>query len=698
MTGPSLVKPQLLDDIVYVVGGGNVYALNSSMEDLQEIWYQTIGGSTLTDPILYAGMLYIASSKMVYVFHQENGKIEWEKSVGSLIKSIDLRKGIRREADKFSILVETIDQNVFVLDSVDGTLEIFPENDLLNRYGYKQFIIVVDELLQYKENPQNERNTTVQFMLEDKMVYFDTNLLFQGDNSLTKIMGMRDVLDFLEINLPTPEITPKLNVPIDEDQFDWEVDGDFSRGMFSVQQTPKQAKKSDIGGILTYSLVFGGILILLLFVLVATWRTRVHGLRLYRSTNYTTRGNNTTTPSYQVQLTKPSTSKFVFRTISQVAGVGGKHMTAKDLPIISKYTKTAKNVDLDIDFYKELDIRMEIGSGGFGIVLGGIYTPQNKNVQYEVAIKQLHNNFLGKTREQVQKEFDKEIILHAMLSHPNIVKCYGSTQIPRAIVMEYCHAGSLQDYIYTFRQGYPLPLQEVLDIGLQIADGLAYLHPHIMHLDLKPQNILFDANLVVKLADFGLSKWKDDSLHHTRTITGTVNYMAPEQFSEFAGISERSDIWSLGMVMWECITGSKPYEKREFAQQYTAVVIKKQRPPMPQKCPSQIAKLISQCWQHEHYRRPSAVDIVHRIKLLKDQYSREELDRISTQIRTELGFGQTVTFAQTDRPMTQPLHTLRYQQESMSQVESEGVGMIAESRIGLLKAFSQWLHPNKGSQ
>eukprot|EP01023_Acetabularia_acetabulum_P015501 TRINITY_DN1752_c0_g1_i4.p1 TRINITY_DN1752_c0_g1~~TRINITY_DN1752_c0_g1_i4.p1 ORF type:complete len:1279 (-),score=157.50 TRINITY_DN1752_c0_g1_i4:253-4089(-) len=692
-SGAALVKPLLQNDILYVQAGGNVYALNCSNGMLDEIWHQTIGGTTQTDAILGQDMLYVVSSEVVYAFHQLTGQIEWEKNVGSLIKSKSLIQGLINKEDS-SLMVETIDQTVYILDTQDGTMSIMPENDLLRRFGFPQFSQIVTQLLinKHNKNKTEQNSNYVELILEDEMVFVELEMLKNTASPLMEIRGLEDVLTFLGIDtklVQVQSITSFHKPPLDEDDVSEAIVIPFVEAIIvpsniTLPVSSKNKKKSGVGGVMIYIIVCGGVFVIVSVAVYATWRSRVSGSRLYRN-------NNSTTSSLQQQLALPSVrfgsqtiASSIMRTISQTTA-GNKCVTASDMPVLSKFTQTPKNVDLDIDFYRELDIRMEIGSGGFGSVMGGIYSPKNQNVQYEVAVKQLHNSFIGKTKDQVENEFNKEIALHAMLRHPNIVKCFGATQKPRSIVMEYCHAGSLQEYLYTFRRGYPLPLQEVLDIGLQIADGLAYLHPHIVHLDLKPQNILFDANLTVKLADFGLSKWKDESVHHTRSITGTVNYMAPEQFSEFAGISERADVWSLAMVLWECIAGDKPYEKREFAQQYTAIVIKQQRPKIPENCPAPITKLLSACWQHEYQQRPSAVEIVHRIKQIKQNFTRKELDDFSTKIRDELMFGQDLNFA--TRPMTQPLHTMKSlsQQNQLEQISVQGTG---DSNIGLLRGLS----------
>eukprot|EP01025_Chloroclados_australasicus_P033670 TRINITY_DN3439_c3_g1_i2.p1 TRINITY_DN3439_c3_g1~~TRINITY_DN3439_c3_g1_i2.p1 ORF type:complete len:1321 (-),score=143.42 TRINITY_DN3439_c3_g1_i2:288-3869(-) len=681
MTGLSRVKPILSGDTMFVAGGGNVYALNTSDGVLSEIWYQTIGGTTLTDIVLGEEMLFVVSSEMVYAFRQKNGEIVWEQNVGDLIIDMAIITGLNGRSHR-SLMVQTITYNAYVLDIKDGTISFVPDNQIISRFGFAQFYEVVRKLL-YRKYVENlaEKDNTLTFILEDEMVFMDLRMLELSDSPMMELQGMEDVLAFLGIDQMLVEVQSiRLpTVPTSE--------GQPMLGYFPTSQPKKlenrselaeeepAKKKSGYTNVLIYSLVCGIITVLVLAALAVTWRTRMQVL------NFCGGNKENTAISIQQELAGPSA-----RSGSMHDSV--KWVTASDMPVISKGTQAPKNVDLSIDFYRELDIRMEIGSGGFGNVMGGLYTPNNQNVQYEVAIKQLHSGFLGKTKEQVEKEFIKEIGLHAMLRHPNIVKCFGASQRPRAIVMEYCHAGSLQDYLYTFRNGYPLPLQEVLDIGLQIADGLAYLHPHIVHLDLKPQNILFDANLTLKLADFGLAKWKDESIHHTRSITGTVNYMAPEQFSEFAGISERADIWSLAMVLWECMCGQKPYEKREFAQQYTAIVIKRQRPKLPISCPTPISKLLSQCWLHEHYRRPSAVDIVQRIKQLQQEFTREQLENHSMKIREELGFNSEINFAA--RPMTQPLHTMKSLQFSSADEANMHTASkkSQESSSGFLKGVS----------
>ncbi len=159
-----------------------------------------------------------------------------------------------------------------------------------------------------------------------------------------------------------------------------------------------------------------------------------------------------------------------------------------------------------------------------------------------------------------------------------------------------------------------------MKLASEIASALAYLHPSIVHRDLKPQNILMDASGVAKVADFGIAKTKQSTYLNTTKGNGTPAYTAPETFGSGDKISEKADVYSLGMIMWECWTGEVPWKEVQIPFQVVMLVgVEKRRPEIPADCPKQLASLIQRCWDDDPRRRPSCAEVEKKTKLLLEQ-------------------------------------------------------------------------------
>jgi serine/threonine protein kinase/Tfp pilus assembly protein PilF len=202
-----------------------------------------------------------------------------------------------------------------------------------------------------------------------------------------------------------------------------------------------------------------------------------------------------------------------------------------------------------ISHYKILS---KLGEGG----MGEVYLAEDLKLERRVAIKFLPK-YLTKGKENVER-FEREAKATAALNHPNIVTIYEiaeeSTQT--FIVMEYIDGQPLRTKI---NNGFS-DLAEILDITNQICDGLSEAHKaDIVHRDIKPENILIDKNGRVKILDFGLAKLKGVSkLTKESSTLGTIHYMSPEQI-QGQEVDHRSDIWSLGVVLYEMLTGIVPF-------------------------------------------------------------------------------------------------------------------------------------------
>ena len=208
-----------------------------------------------------------------------------------------------------------------------------------------------------------------------------------------------------------------------------------------------------------------------------------------------------------------------------------------------------------ISHYK---ITEKLGEGG----MGEVYLADDTKLERQVAIKFLPEH-LTKDKENVER-FEREAKAAAALNHPNIVTIHEIAEEgdQTFIVMEYVEGDSLRTKI----DEKNLIVEEVLNITKQICEGLSEAHKaDIVHRDIKPENILIDNRGRIKILDFGLAKLKGVSKLTKETSTlGTIHYMSPEQL-QGKEIDNRSDIWSLGVVFYELLTGEVPF-KGEYEQ------------------------------------------------------------------------------------------------------------------------------------
>ncbi|XVE83575.1 hypothetical protein DITRI_Ditri16bG0098000 [Diplodiscus trichospermus] len=212
---------------------------------------------------------------------------------------------------------------------------------------------------------------------------------------------------------------------------------------------------------------------------------------------------------------------------------------------------------------------VKLGEGGFGAVLYGSLPNSAK-----IAVKRLDGT------GHVMKSFVAEVETLASVHHINLVTLIGfcAEKSHRLLVYEYLHNGSLDRWIFSKNPQCTLGWELRKKIINDVANGLAYLHhgcdQKILHLNIKPQNILLDENFNARLADFGLSKLIDRGQNHVlTTMRGTPGYMAPEWSS--ATITEKVDVYSFGIVVWEILCGrrnvdrSQPEEEMHLLRLFT---------------------------------------------------------------------------------------------------------------------------------
>jgi serine/threonine protein kinase len=200
------------------------------------------------------------------------------------------------------------------------------------------------------------------------------------------------------------------------------------------------------------------------------------------------------------------------------------------------------------------EIIKSIGEGG----MANVYLAKDTILEREVAVKILRGDLAFD--EKFVRRFQREALSASSLSHPNIVEMYdvGEDDGKYYIVMEFIEGKTLKQLIK--KRGF-LTVPEVVDIMLQLTDGLAHAHDsYIIHRDIKPQNILILDNGLVKITDFGIAMALNSSeLTQTNSVMGSVHYLPPEQASG-RGSTIKSDIYSLGIIMYELLTGKLPFK------------------------------------------------------------------------------------------------------------------------------------------
>src|SRR5215210_6853276 len=194
--------------------------------------------------------------------------------------------------------------------------------------------------------------------------------------------------------------------------------------------------------------------------------------------------------------------------------------------------------------------------------MSSVFKARDSLLERPVALKILHEHYV--TDADYVERFRREARAVAQLAHPNIVTVIdrGEEGGRQFIVFEYVEGENLKQVVT--RAG-ALPVREAVDLGLQIARALGYAHHRgIVHRDVKPQNVILNEDGRAKVTDFGIARSLDvDGVTRTGTVLGTSNYIAPEQASG-QQVNALTDVYSLGCVLFELLTGDVPFEGENF--------------------------------------------------------------------------------------------------------------------------------------
>ena len=290
----------------------------------------------------------------------------------------------------------------------------------------------------------------------------------------------------------------------------------------------------------------------------------------------------------------------------------------------------------------------EIGSGG----MGEVYLAQDVKLGRPVALKLLPS-YLSKDEDRLRR-FEREARTASALNHPNVCVIHevGETEDDRHyMAMEYVDGVTLRLHMMSTQMG----LSEVLDVAVQIASGLAAAHEvGIVHRDIKPENIMLRCDGYVKVLDFGLAKFTEQPTTDVTTpagarlktdtgvVMGTSSYMSPEQARGLA-VDARSDIWSLGVVLYEMVSSRVPFEGATTSDVIVSI-LEREPPPLAQflpEAPAELQRIVTKALRKEREERYQLVnDLFLDIKSLKRELEFEA--KLERSVQPDLSSEATV--------------------------------------------------------
>lgn len=334
--------------------------------------------------------------------------------------------------------------------------------------------------------------------------------------------------------------------------------------------------------------------------------------------------------------TSRSEDTLVLKEVSKSSGSASSHRS-----IPSLYEERGHN--LRAFEYKELrnatndfSRLLKLGEGGFGCVYKGLLKSSNgKGDQTFVAVKKLNPNGL-----QGHKQWLAEVQFLGVVEHPNLVKLIGycavdgERGVQRLLVYEFIPNKTLEDHL--FNRAYPpLPWNVRLQIALGAAEGLAYLHEglevQIIYRDFKASNVLLDKEFQPKLSDFGLAREgpSEGNTHVSTAVMGTYGYAAPD-YVETGHLTDKSDVWSFGVVLYEILTGRKSmdrnrprYEQKLLdwvkhypvdSKRFSTIIDPRLENQYPLSAAREMAKLANSCLSKNARDRPKMREVVESIR------------------------------------------------------------------------------------
>uniref|UniRef100_A0A673XC32 Focal adhesion kinase 1 n=1 Tax=Salmo trutta TaxID=8032 RepID=A0A673XC32_SALTR len=272
-----------------------------------------------------------------------------------------------------------------------------------------------------------------------------------------------------------------------------------------------------------------------------------------------------------------------------------------------------------------------IGEGQFGDVHQGVYmSPENPALS--VAIKTCKNC----TSDSVREKFLQEALTMRQFDHPHIVKLIGViTENPGWIIMELCTLGELRSFLQVRK--YNLDLASLILYAFQLSTALAYLESkRFVHRDIAARNVLVSSVDCVKLGDFGLSRYMEDSSYYKASKGKLpIKWMAPESIN-FRRFTSASDVWMFGVCMWEIlIYGVKPFQGVKN-NDVIGRIENGERLAMPHNCPPTLYSLMTKCWAYDPSKRPCFTELKAQLSQILEEEKLQQKERTRMEMRRQV--------------------------------------------------------------
>ncbi|XP_056262056.1 focal adhesion kinase 1-like isoform X6 [Pseudoliparis swirei] len=272
-----------------------------------------------------------------------------------------------------------------------------------------------------------------------------------------------------------------------------------------------------------------------------------------------------------------------------------------------------------------------IGEGQFGDVHQGVYiSPENPALS--VAVKTCKNS----TSDSVREKFLQEALTMRQFDHPHIVKLMGViTDNPVWIIMELCTLGELRSFLQVRK--YSLDLATLILYSYQLSAALAYLESkRFVHRDIAARNVLVSTVDCVKLGDFGLSRYMEDSSYYKASKGKLpIKWMAPESIN-FRRFTTASDVWMFGVCMWEILMfGIKPFQGVKN-NDVIGRIENGERLAMPPQCPPTLYSLMTKCWSYDPSKRPRFTELKTQLSTILEEEKLQQMERSRMEMRRQV--------------------------------------------------------------